>query len=288
MPPPRSLFIGVDGTLHAGWKAALFLLVNGLIYSSVGVLLRKSGVLSVAALGLQLWGFAALSLLVTWLFLALEGRPLASIGLLLGRRWGSQCLAGIAGGFLLMVSVAMIIRGLDGFHWERVADGGLSSLGSGIWLLLAVACREELLFRGYAFQRLVDGTGDWLALGLASLYFAYAHWDNPGMTRAIQFWGLLNIALAGILLGLCYLKTRSLAMSIGLHLGWNWTQGSLLGFGVSGIRLGSFLEPVFHDRPLWLTGGSFGLEASLPCAIICSLAILWMVRWKPAVPEAEA
>ena len=281
MPSPRSLFIGVDGTLRAGWKAALFLLVNGLIYNSVGVLLHKSGVLSVAALGLQLWGFAALSLLVTWLFLALEGRPLTSIGLRLGRRWGLQCLAGMAGGFMLMVSVAMIIRGLDGFHWERVAAGGLSSLGSGIWLLLAVACREELLFRGYAFQRLVDGTGDWLALGLASLYFASAHWDNPGMTSPIQFWGLLNITLAGILLGLCYLKTRSLAMSIGLHLGWNWTQGSLLGFGVSGIRLGSFLEPVFHDRPLWLTGGSFGLEASLPCAIICSLAILWMVRWKP-------
>ena len=284
----RCLFLRTDGTLRAGWKTALFLSASGLIEGSVRVFLRKSEILFVDIGSLQLWSFALLSLLLSWLFLSLEGRLLVSIGLRLGRQWVLQGLAGMAGGCLLMVSVSMVILGLNGFHWVLAPDGGLDSLGSGIGLFSAVAFREELLFRGYAFQRLVDATGDRFALGLAALYFAYAHWNNPGMTGPIQFWALLNIALSGILLGLCYLKTRSLAMPIGLHLGWNWTQGSLLGFGVSGLHLDSFLEPVFHDRPLWLTGGPFGLEASLPCAILSSLAIAGLVFWKPAVPLEEA
>jgi membrane protease YdiL (CAAX protease family) len=185
----------------------------------------------------------------------------------------------MAGGFLLMVAVASLIRGLDGFHW--VWRGGLSSLASGFWLFLMVALREELFFRGYAFQRLLDGTSEWLALGLASLYFAYAHWNNPGMVGTLRIWASLNIAFVGVLLGLCYLKTRSLALPMGLHLGWNWTQGSLLGFGVSGLQTGSLLAPVFHERPLWLTGGAFGLEASLPCALLCGLAIAGLVLWHP-------
>lgn len=284
----QCLFFRTDGTLRPGWKVALFLGVNGLIQGSAEALLRKSGLLSLDAWSPQLWADLSISLLVSWFFLLLEGRPLTSIGLRFGRRWGIHCLAGMAGGFLLMVSVAMVIRGLDGFHWVLAIDGGFASVGSGAWLLLAVALREELLFRGYAFQRLVDATGRWFALGLGSLYFAQAHWNNPGMTGAIRYWASLNIGLAGVLLGLCYLRTRSLALPIGLHLGWNWTQGSLLGFGISGIRLGRSLEPVFHDRPLWLTGGSFGLEASLPCAILCSLAIAGLVLWKPAVPEEVA
>jgi membrane protease YdiL (CAAX protease family) len=287
MPTLWSLFSQTDGTLRAGWKVALFLIVNGLIHGSGEAILQRSGLIALDVWSLRLWLSVSIAFLVSWFFLFLEGRPLASIGLWLGQRWGIQCFAGLVGGFLLMVSVAMIIRGLDGFHWVLATDGGLASLGSGAWLLLAVALREELLFRGYAFQRLVDATGRWLALGLASLYFAQAHWNNPGMMGAIRYGVALNIGLAGVLLGLCYLKTRSLAMPIGLHLGWNWTQGSLLGFGVSGIHLGRYLEPVFHDRPLWLTGGSFGLEASLPCAIVCSLAITGLILWKPTIPEEE-
>ena len=281
MAPLRGLFLRTDGTLRAGWKVGLFLAADRLIEDSVKALLGTKGTLAIAALLPRPWVSIFISLLLSWFFLWLEGRSLPSIGLRLGRRWGNQCLAGMAGGFLLMGSVALIVRGLDGFHWVLAPEGGFPALGTGAWLFLVVALREELLFRGYAFQRFADGAGEWLALGLASLYFAQAHWDNPGMTGSIRVWASLNITLAGILLGLCYLKTRSLALPIGLHLAWNWTQGCLLGFGVSGINLESFLKPVFHDRPLWFTGGSFGLEASLPCAVVCGLAIAGLALWKP-------
>jgi membrane protease YdiL (CAAX protease family) len=273
----RSLFLRTDGTLRPGWKVLLFLNLNGLLQETGRLLLRQPGFL-----GMESWSFwldLAISLLVSWLFLFLEGRPLASIGLGFGRRWGTHFLAGTAGGFLLMVAVSLLIRGLDGFHW--VLAGGLASLASGFWLFLVVALHEELVFRGYAFQRLLEGTPEWLALGLASLYFAGAHWDNPGMVGTPRVVATLNIALVGVLLGLCYLKTRSLALPMGLHLGWNWTQGSFLGFGVSGLQPASLLAPIFHEQPLWLTGGAFGLEASLPCTLLSSLAIVGLVFWHP-------
>jgi len=277
----RGLFLGSDGTPRSGWRALLFLAAGSLLDGSVMGLLRGSGLPALADWPARPWVSASLLLLASWCFLRLEGKPLASIGLKPGWRWGRQFLAGAAGGLLLMVLAAWIIHGLDGLHWVKAPDGGTAALGSGACLFLAVALREELFFRGYAFQRLVDGAGAWPALGVMAAYFVQAHWGNPGMAGSVRCWASLNIGLAGILLGLCYLKTRSLAAPIGLHLGWNWAQGSLLGFGVSGTRPERLLEPVFHGRPSWLTGGAFGLEASLPCAVLCGLAIAGLALWKP-------
>jgi len=270
----RNLFLSQDGRLHEGRKVALYLALHGMLQGSGGIRPRM-------ARGGQtrLWISLSITLLVSFLFLQAEGRTLADLGLRLGRRWGFQALAGAVLGFVLMVSNALVIRSLGGFHWETAV--GPSALGSGAWLFLVVALREELLFRGYAFQRLADGIGAWFALGMGALFFAYAHWDNPGLTDAVRGWATLNIGLAGVLLGLCWLKTRSLAMPMGLHLAWNWTQGSLLGFSVSGLRFDSLLRPVLHDRPAWLTGGTFGLEASLPCTVLCVLAIGGLVLWRP-------
>ena len=111
--------------------------------------------------------------------------------------------------------------------------------------------------------------------------FALGHWGNPGMHGATRAWATLNIGLAAILLGFCYLRTRSLALPIGVHLGWNWAQGSLLGFGVSGTTdIKGVWSPVFHGRPEWLTGGAFGLEASVVCTLVCSATILVLWRWR--------
>jgi hypothetical protein len=107
-----------------------------------------------------------------------------------------------------------------------------------------------------------------------------------GVTR---MWATINIGLASILLGFCYLRTRSLALPIGVHLGWNWAQGSLLGFGVSGTTDTKGLwTPIFHGKPEWLTGGAFGLEASLPCTLVCLGLIFLLWRWKGSVVSADA
>lgn len=266
-------FFGPDGTLRSGWKAVLFALGAGICNGAAFTF--RQGWPGAAATWLPApWFSCAAFLCLTWFFLQLEGRPLAAVGLRLDRRWGRQCLLGaLAGaGLVALMALAGFLGG--GVHLVRNPAAGPGSLAAGLWLYLAVAFSEELLFRGYLFQRLVQGLGVWPTQLLLALLFAGAHWGNPGMTGATRLWASLNIAIAAILLGLCRLRTRSLALPIGLHLGWNWTQGSLLGFAVSGLPSLGWWRPVLQGGNLWLTGGAFGLEASLPCAIVATAGCL--------------
>jgi membrane protease YdiL (CAAX protease family) len=86
-----------------------------------------------------------------------------------------------------------------------------------------------------------------------------------------------NVFLASILFGLAYVRTRSLAMPLGLHLAANLAQGPVLGFGVSGTEGASLLVPSISGAPDWLYGGKFGLEASLP-GLACLVALLVILR----------
>ena len=113
---------------------------------------------------------------------------------------------------------------------------------------------------------------------------------NPGVQAAgaaLKTVTTLNIALAALLLGLAFLRTRSLALPIGIHWAWNFVQGNLLGFPVSGTgeRLAP-LKPVLKDRPDWLTGGAVGLEGSLACTAICLAATLLLFFWRGSAPQA--
>jgi len=229
------------------------------------------------------------ALLATWICTAVEGTPLTSIGLLLNRRWFREFLWGALGGIALMAITALAIFLLGGFRWTRDPSGSLLGILAGIPFFLLVALKEEMLFRGYPFQRLIMNLGPWPAQILMAAFFVCYHWANPGMTGATRVWACLNIGLASILLGICYQKTKSLALPMGLHLGWDWAQGHLLGFGVSGTTgAHGFWTPVFSAKPQWLKGGSFGLEASLPCALVCMAAILLALFWKPGpAPESS-
>lgn len=272
-------FLDPEGRVRNGWKVLLFFPAYTLgIYLLVLPLLRLKPIPD--AEWPELVAATAAALMVSAIFLAIERRPFTSLGFRLNRAWAAHFALGTAGGMALMTATAFTIHALDGFHWVSTPLS-LRSLLEGVGLYLLVALHEETVFRGYPFQRLIEGTRPWIAQAVFALLFAYVHWDNPGMTGGTRVWATLNIGLAALLLGLCYLKTHSLAAPIGLHLGWNWAQGSLLGFGVSGTTSTPGLwTPVFHGQPDWLTGGSFGLEASLPCALLCSGAIVLLALWK--------
>lgn len=288
MPP---VFLDDQQRVRNGWRilgylaavAALFFIL-GVAYGMVPKALRPPGA--------EPWIEFLIFLGAAWTCLRLEREPLVSLGFRLDGRWAWELALGALGGFLLMAVTAVLVRALGGFHWVRTPGVGIGSLSRGLWLYLGVAFAEETGFRGYAFQRLIRGLGVPAAQILFALLFALVHWGNPGMAGATRIWATVNIGLAAILLGLAYLRTGSLALPIGIHLGWNWTQGTLLGFGVSGNAEAGWWMPVLHGRPEWLTGGAFGLEASLPCVLVCSLAILLLARWKgsaltaPSVAEA--
>ena len=269
------VFLDPSGSVRNGWKILGFAALLYLCMMALGMLglWRQLGVE---------WGMALAVLTATVFCLRLEREPFPVVGMKPSLRWGAEFTVGAMGGLLLMLLVAGCIFAFHGLHWQRSGGAGFRELMVGAWLYLAVAVSEELLFRGYLFQRLIKGTGPWISLLLMGLWFAYAHRDNPGMTGSVKVWAMINIFLAGLLLGLAYLKTRRLALPMGIHLGWNWAQGSLLGFGVSGtMDTRGWVNPVFEGRPEWFTGGAFGLEASLPCALLCGVAILGLAFWKP-------
>jgi len=227
------------------------------------------------------WVSATLVLALSWAFSRLEGRGWASLGLSLDGRWGKDLLLGLGLGMGLIGLAALGVRACNGFHWEpNSAFQGVLLWQSAVTFCF-VAIHEECLFRGYPFQRLVEALGAWPAQVILGLLFALAHWGNPGMAGLSRPLATLNILLAALLLGLCYLRTRSLALPMGLHLGWNWAQGSLLGFPVSGITFaqGPWRRQL-HGGPAWLTGGAFGLEASLMCTLVCLGAIGALGFWK--------
>jgi hypothetical protein len=106
---------------------------------------------------------------------------------------------------------------------------------------------------------------------------------KPGMVGTAKILASINIFLASILFGLAYIKTQSLAMPIGLHLMLNFTQGTLLGFGVSGNQQSSLWTAEVSNAHPWWTGGQFGLEASLPGLLFIIIGCILLYRWKPAL-----
>ena len=283
-----SAFMNAHGEVRNGWKAGGFVLVFAALVVIVNVVSKL--VLHVPHLGMvaNVAISFAISLAAGWICLAIERKPLASMGFHLNGRWAGELGLGVLGGAAIMGLTALAAMGAGGFHWVRGA-GDFHAVAWGLLLFIVVGFNEETLFRGYLFQRLVDGLGEWPTQILMALLFGLAHWGNPGMHGATLFWATVNIALAAILLGLCYLKTKSLALPIGVHIGWNFTQGNLLGFGVSGTTdAKGLLQPVFSSRPEWLTGGTFGLEASLPCVIVCGAAILALLAWKGRASAAPS
>ena len=283
----RHVLIDDQGAVRNGWKILGFLaLMLGLGFLTGGLQRLLPGTWRALVPGPWIGTLSVLA--ASWLCLRAEGRGLAALGLRPDRRFVRDFTLGTVGGLSLMLVTAGIIGGLQGVHWIRTAGIGTADLLQGAWLYIAVACVEEILFRGYPVQRAARGLGFPLAQLAFAVFFALGHWGNPGMAGATKAWATLNIALAAILLGFCYFRTRSLALPIGVHLGWNWTQGSLLGFGVSGTTNEGWWTPVFHGRPEWFTGGAFGLEASFVCTLVCGAAILGLWRWKGTAASAGA
>ena len=135
-----------------------------------------------------------------------------------------------------------------------------------------------MLFRGYAFQTLIAGSGPFSALLPTSLLFAFAHAGNQG----ISWLGLINTFGFGLVLGYAYIRSRDLWLPIGIHFGWNWAL-VVFGLNVSGFKMG-VTGFVVHWRvsDLW-SGGSYGPEASvLTCGIIVALIVLLYRAPSPA------
>lgn len=208
---------------------------------------------------LMLPSLLALYMLLTRL---LERRPLGSVGLAFYGRWKNELGLGLLSGAAMILAVGCLewLLGVARFSLSAQPPGRVALAGVFLLLLLAVAAAdEELLFRGYPFQRLVDSGGPLAAVAAVSVLFGLAHLRNPSH----NWISTVNTILAGVLLAVCYLRTRALWLPIGLHFTWNYFQGFVLGLPVSGWAMP---EPILAARihgPAWLTGGAYGPEGSI-------------------------
>lgn len=193
-------------------------------------------------------------------------------------------------------------RRADELAWRKVLrDGPLGALGGAVlisavvgvmWLLdvyavsgtdpdppwvgqlvvggIGAAIAEEIMMRGVLFRISEEGLGTWGALVLSALVFGFLHIGNPGAT----VWSSVAIALeAGLLFGLLFHVSRSLPLCMGVHIGWNFAQGTIWGIPVSGGMDTGWLVSE-RAGPDWLSGGAFGAEASVIAVALCSLVSL--------------
>lgn len=184
------------------------------------------------------------------------------------RRLASRTGTGFGIGILYFILVTGSIALLGGYRFGTLHWNGKALLTS-LMVFLCVGVGEEVLFRGIIFRMIDRRWGLWVALVVSALIFGFVHISNQNAT----VWSSIAIAVeAGLLLGAAYKWSGSLWMPIGIHWAWNFFQGPVFGFSVSGgEREYSLVQPVI-DGPVWLTGGSFGAEASIP-AFVLGLAV---------------
>ena len=215
------------------------------------------------------------SFLALWLATKyIDRKPLISIGLSVKDK-ANEMLAGL--GFALA-----FIGGLFFVLWllGAITITGYVGFKPGVFIvsmmLFLAAFDEELIFRGYVLNNMMDSSSRWVALAGSSALFALMHAGNPSVWS--NWVPMTELFAAGFILGISYTFTKNLWFPTFFHFGWNFFQG-LLGFEISGINVDSW-KMISHENtgnvPDIISGGVFGIEGSvitLSCTIICTYFI---------------
>ena len=282
-----------NGFLRAIIFMPLWLIILGLVQSIGVVLIMMSSGVDMAnpdsaealfsemsfdsPVMLILTGFSLLgSFAALWVATKfIDRKPLMSIGLSVKDKANEMliglgfALAFIGGLFLVLWLIGAInITGYVGFK-------------PGVFIvsimLFMAAFDEELIFRGYILNNMMDSTSNrWIALAGSSLLFALLH---SGNTNVWSTWvPMTELFAAGFILGISYTFTKNLWFPTFFHFGWNFFQG-LFGFEISGFNVDSW-KIISHENagnvPDIVSGGAFGIEGSvitLSCTIICTYLI---------------
>lgn len=306
-----------DGRLRSGWRVGAYLIFARLAQLSAAVMF---GMLVAIVLGV-LWAdrFTSPEMLSEWLLAEfmnvttfsplafsfrvydtlvvlvlifvfrrfIDRRPMRTLGFDFTRGWWQEALAGfvlivVAWGVIFVLALVTGAATIVGFAWERTSVSTiLIALISGLLFNILVSIAEEADARGYVLQNLAEGIRFVPAMLVSSFYFSVLHLLNPGAGIA----STIGIFCAGILLALGYAATRRLWFPIGMHAAWNFAEGPLFGFPVSGLDMGGLFRLTITG-PDWWIGGAFGPEAGM-LAIIVEIGLiaglaLWIKRRKNA------
>ena len=250
--------------LRAGWRLliqTILLIVLGAVVSIASSFL---GPLNGSMLWSQILNFIIITGSVYVARRWLDKRSFESLGLKLDKHTLLDVLAGIGITFVQMGFIYILMLGLgwltfEGFAWQF--DPINVVIGSVITFFIAfifVGWNEELLSRGYQLQTIASGLNLFWGVIISSAVFGLLHLGNPNATWV----SAAGIFFAGVYLAYAYIRTGQLWLSIGLHIGWNFFEGVVFGFPVSGLDIYALTRIKVQGPELW-TGGAFGPEAGL-------------------------
>ncbi|HZD57552.1 MAG TPA: type II CAAX endopeptidase family protein [Anaerolineales bacterium] len=186
----------------------------------------------------------------------------------LGLRWRARAvqdlIAGVVMAGLMMAAIYALEWALGWLQFEAFAwqTQPVSQVVQASLLMLVAyvltGWGEELLFRGYIMQNLISGLNEYWGVVLSAILFALVHLANPHPSID----AVIGLVLSGIFFAWAYLRTRLLWLPIGIHIGWNFFEGTVFGFPVSGTNPFMLLRQSVSG-PEVITGGPFGPEAGL-------------------------
>lgn len=263
--------------------AVLLLLVAQLLDVGLGGL--RSAVAIPRPLFWTLW-LGTLTVVLAAIAWFIDKRPRRDMGLQFDRRWWLDAAAGLVAGLGMVATVVVVLRvaGMATLGGPSpvanptipLGDSAATAVVYGLAFFTAVAALEEFAVRGYLLTNVAEGVrgvagDDTVAVAVAVLatagLFGVLHAANPSGWLL----SLLNVTLAGILLGGAYAATGRLAFPVGLHTTWNFGLGPVFGLPVSGLRTGPAVVPVQVEGPRLVTGGGFGPEGGL--VMLAALAV---------------
>jgi hypothetical protein len=233
---------------------------------------------------LSLFISALLSITLTVIFRRyIDRQPVKSLGF----RWQPfqpDAVTGFCLGVALLGAGSLVLFATKHLDWTDVHFKA-GDFFMGLVLMALIAFMEEMVFRGYILNNLMESMNKWAALGVSAVLFAVAHATNPGISSV----AVANLLLAGLMLGINFIYTRNIWFAIFFHFSWNFFQGPVLGYEVSGLPLQGVLQPALQG-PEWLTGGVFGMEGSFIITVLFAgaLLLLYMVYENKYVKTVSA
>jgi membrane protease YdiL (CAAX protease family) len=195
-----------------------------------------------------------------------------SLGFHLKNR-GKDIIFGILVGFIIMAIAYFTLVSLNEITFDSYRIHTKGIIYSIIFFIL-ISLIEEILCRGYILSQLLETSNKYIALIVSSSIFTALHSFNPNMGTI----PVLNLFLAGILLGITYIYTKNLWFPIALHFSWNFFQGPIFGFEVSGQEFYSIIQQTRIEDNL-LNGGNFGFEGSLLATFLMLIAIFMIDQY---------
>lgn len=264
-----------SATVKQGWlRVVLFLIAyllliffsNNLLNVITIALFKNTDSINLLYTGICVNFF--ISLIVVYFFRkTIDRKTFKSLGLE-WKGFNKERVGGFFTGILLTTVIATVLWLMQLLQWF-ITDVDAVGLLLVFALLILVAFFEELVFRGYILSNLMDSLPKETALFASAILFAVFHSLNPDF-NVIAF---INIFIAGLLLGINYIYTKNIWFAVFFHFSWNFFQGPVLGFQVSGIELPTLLQQNNKGSVL-LTGGKFGLEASWLVTIAMSITVM--------------